>query len=71
MGLVTETSEEALTVVTLKFGDSLNRGAGEEKSRDRVARVADSTRQWKRGQREPCGIFPVASLAIKYTRKNT
>lgn len=31
MGLVTETSEEALIVVTLKFGDSLNRGAGEEK----------------------------------------
>lgn len=31
MGLVTETSEEALIVVTLKFGDSLNQGAGVEK----------------------------------------
>ena len=31
MGLATETSEEALIVVTLKFGDSLNQGAGVEK----------------------------------------
>ena len=31
VGLATETSEEALIVVTLKFGDSLNQGAGVEK----------------------------------------
>lgn len=31
MGLVTETSKEALIVVTLKFSDSLKQGAGEEK----------------------------------------
>lgn len=71
MGLVTEMSKEALTVVTLKFSESLKQGLERRReSGDRVARVVDSTWQWKRGKREPCGIFPIASLAIKYTRKN-
>lgn len=74
MGLVTEMSKEALlTVVTLKFSDSLKQGLERRReSGDRVARVSGfHLAMWRKGKREPCGIFLLLAWRLKeYTRKN-